>query len=249
LSNFHYDSRMRLSQPAAKSDMLHSRPMKPPSFKNASRDQSSLLAPLEKRLLVWLAYRLPPWVSSDALTLLGFSAMCLAGLSYWVARWNRFALLVVILWLIVNWFGDSLDGTVARVRNKQRPKYGFYVDHITDAFGTFFLLGGLALSGYISRTVGAGLLIAYFLLSIEVYLATYTIGTFHLSHWKFSPTELRILLIAGNITALFRPVVKVFGREFLLFDFGGTIGIIGMGLMVITAAIRHTRALYREERV
>jgi len=216
-------------------------------FSDSKRDQTSLLAPLEKRALIWLAHRLPAWVSSDQLTLVGFVAMFLAGLSYWAASWNPLALLSVNLCLVINWFGDSLDGTVARVRGKLRPRYGFYVDHITDAFGTLFLLGGLGFSGYISRPVVMGLLIVYFLLSIEVYLATYAVGTFHLSHFKFSPTELRLLLIVGNITALFQP--RVFGDRYLLFDVGGTIGIIGMGLMTAVAAIRHSWALYQQERV
>ena len=218
-------------------------------FKHANRAQLSLFAPLEKRVLVWMAQRMPAWVSSDHLTLLGFAAMLLAGLSYWAARWNAYALLLVVVWLAVNWFGDSLDGTLARVRDRQRPRYGFYVDHITDAFGTFFLLGGLALSGYMSPLIALGLLITYFLLSIEVYLATYTIGTFHLSFWKFSPTELRVLLAIGNIALLFRPVVELFGRKYLLFDIGGVCGIVGMAVMVVTAAVRHTRTLYNSERL
>ena len=216
-------------------------------FKDAKRAQLSFLAPLEKRLLVWLAHRMPPWVNSDHLTLLGFLAMLFAGLSYWLARWNPLALLLVIGWLAVNWFGDSLDGTLARIRNKQRPRYGFYVDHITDAFGTLFLVGGMGLSGYMSPLVALGLLIAYFMLSIEVYLATYTIGTFHLSFWKFSPTELRILLAVGNIILLFRPVVNIFSEPYRLYDAGGVIGMAGMALMLVTAAIRHTRVLYRAE--
>ncbi|HEU0139411.1 MAG TPA: CDP-alcohol phosphatidyltransferase family protein [Bryobacteraceae bacterium] len=218
-------------------------------FKHANRAQLSLFAPLEKRVLVWMAQRMPAWVSSDHLTFLGFAAMLLAGLSYWAARWNSYALLLVVVWLAVNWFGDSLDGTLARVRDRQRPRYGFYVDHITDAFGTFFLLGGLALSGYMSPLIALGLLIAYFLLSIEVYLATYTIGTFHLSFWKFSPTELRVLLAIGNIALLFRPVVELFGHKYLLFDIGGVCGIVGMAVMVVTAAVRHTRTLYNAERL
>jgi phosphatidylglycerophosphate synthase len=221
-----------------------------PAFKDAKREQASLLAPLEKTALLWLARRLPHWVSSDQLTVIGFIAMFLAGLSYVAARRHPLALLLVVVFLIVNWFGDSLDGTVARVRNRQRPKYGFYVDHITDAFGTFFLLGGLGLSGYMSGVVAVGLLIAYFLLSIESYLATYSLGTFHLSHWKFSPTELRLLLIAGNIAVLIRPpVVPLFRWNFLLFDVGGVIGIAGMSLMVAVTAIQHTRALYLQERL
>jgi len=218
-------------------------------FQEAKRAQLSFLAASEKKALLWLACRMPTWVNSDHLTLTGFAAMFAAGLCYWIASWNRVGLIAVIVALAVNWFGDSLDGTLARVRNRQRPRYGFYVDHITDALGTAFLMIGLALSGYMSPFVALGLLIAYFLLSIEVYLATYTIGTFHLSFWKFGPTELRLLLCIGNL-ALFRwQSVRLFGHRFLLFDVGGAIGIAGMSLMLVAAAVRHTRVLYRAERL
>src|SRR5215475_4466142 len=190
------------------------------AFQEASRAQMSLLAPLEKKCLIWMARRAPRWINSDHLTLLGLISLAGAGLSYWYARVNSAGLLLVIAFLVLNWLGDSLDGTLARVRNRQRPRYGFYVDHIVDAFGTFFLLGGLALSGYMSVGIAAGLLVAYFMLSIEVYLATYTIGTFHLSFWKFSPTELRILLVIGNIALFYRPIVEIGGRRLLLFDVG-----------------------------
>jgi phosphatidylglycerophosphate synthase len=218
-------------------------------FREAERAQLSFLATREKRLLIRLAHRMPGWVNSDHLTLLGFAAMFAAGLCYWLARWYPPALLVGIACLAVNWFGDSLDGTLARVRNRQRPRYGFYVDHVTDAFGTFFLVGGLALSGYMSPLIAAGVLVAYFMLSIEVYLATYTLGTFHLSFWKFSPTELRILLAVGNVALLFRPVVRLLGGQYLLFDVGGAIAMGGMALMLVWAALRHTRALYEAERI
>src|SRR5690349_1667197 len=171
-------------------------------FKDAERKQLSMLAAVEKRTLIWLAHRMPTWVNSDHLTGLGFAAMFVAGLLYWAASVEKLALIGVIVALAVNWFGDSLDGTLARVRNRLRPRYGFYVDHITDAIGTFLLMGGLALSGYMSPGIAMGLMIAYFLLSIEVYLTTYTIGAFHLSFSGFGPTELRILLCIGNI-ALF----------------------------------------------
>jgi len=216
-------------------------------FHDATRKQVSFLAPLEKRILIWLAHRMPAWVNSDHLTLLGFVAMFFAGVSYWVARWNRLALLLVIACLAVNWFGDSLDGTLARVRNKQRPRYGFYVDHITDAFGTFFLMGGLALSSYMAPIIAIGLLIIYFMLSIEVYLTTYTLGAFHLSFWKFSPTELRLLLSIGNIALLFHPTVRILGEPYGLYDIGGSIGIAIMSVMLIAAAVQHTRELYRAE--
>ena len=111
-------------------------------FKDATRAQLSLLAPLEKRALLWLAARMPAAVNSDHLTLLGFVSLIGAGLSYWYARTNPLGLVFVIAFLITNWFGDSLDGTLARYRQRLRPRYGFYVDHMVDAFGALFLLGG-----------------------------------------------------------------------------------------------------------
>ena len=219
------------------------------AFRDAERKQLSFLAAAEKRALIWLAHRMPGWVNSDHLTLLGFIAMFAAGLAYWAASRDRRALLAVIAALAVNWFGDSLDGTLARVRNRLRPRYGFYVDHITDAIGTFFLMGGLALSTFMSPFIALGLLIAYFLLSIEVYLTTYTIGAFHLSFWSFGPTELRLLLCIGNIALFFRPVVTIFGERYRLFDVGGAVGIAGMAAMLVWSAVRHTRQLYRAERL
>jgi phosphatidylglycerophosphate synthase len=217
-------------------------------FQNAARDQSSLLAPLEKRALLWLAHRMPRWVNSDHLTGLGFAAMLLTGLSYWLARWNRWALVAGIVCLALNWFGDSLDGTLARVRNRQRPRYGFYVDHITDSIGTAGLLAGLAFSSYMTEWVGVGLLILYMMLSIQSYLAAYALGTFQLSFWKFSPTELRVLLIAGNIALLVRgPTARLAGHTFLLFDIGAAVGMVGMTAMLAVSSIRTTRTLYRLE--
>jgi archaetidylinositol phosphate synthase len=217
------------------------------AFQEAKRRQESLLAPLEKRCLIWLAEHAPAWVNSDHLTLLGLAALAGAGLSYWWARSSPAGLYAVIICLALNWLGDSLDGTLARVRNRQRPRYGFYVDHVVDAFGALFLLGGLGLSGFMSERIALGLLIAYLLLSIEVYLATYTFGTFHISFWKLSPTELRILLAAGNLALVWHPDAHVAGTGWRMFDVGGAVGIAGMGLMLIVAVARHTRALYAAE--
>jgi phosphatidylglycerophosphate synthase len=219
------------------------------AFKNADRAQLSLLSSMERRCLVFLAQRMPAWVQPDHLTLLGILSMLGAGLAYWYAARNRTGLVLATLFLALNWFGDSLDGTLARVRNRQRPRYGFYVDHVIDSFGALLLLAGLGLSGYMSPAVAAGLLVVFLMLSIEVYLATYTIGTFHLSHWKFSPTELRLLLMIGNVALFYRPTVRLFGESFLLFDVGGVVGIVGMALMLFTAVARHTAFLYREERI
>ena len=218
-----------------------------PAFSDATRAQLSFVAALEKKCLVWMAHRMPRWVNSDHLTVLGSLGMLLTGVSYWLARWNRYALLLAIFWLAVNWFGDSLDGTLARVRNQQRPRYGFYVDHVVDTFGAFFLLTGLALSGYMHWKVAMGLLIAFYGISIEVYLAAYTVGVFHLSHWKFGPTELRILLAIGNVVLLYHPMATVLGRRYPLFDVGGVVGIFGIVVMMIAGVIRNTRTLYRAE--
>jgi archaetidylinositol phosphate synthase len=217
------------------------------AFKPADRSHTSFLAAAEKRSLIWMAQRLPAWVNSDHLTALGFAALLAAGACYWWSGTSPLALLGVIACLAINWFGDSLDGTLARVRNRQRPRYGFYIDHILDALGMFFLMVGLALSGYISPAVGFAFLIAYLLLSIEIYLATYAMGTFHLSYWRFGPTELRILLVIGNLFLLRNPHANIAGRQYLLFDIGFLIGTVGVSLVLLQAVISHTRQLYREE--
>ncbi len=223
----------------------------PAKFKDAKRLQLSVLAPAEKRALLWLAPRLPAGVNSDHLTGLGLLALAGAGLSYWYSSRDVRALHLVNLCLVLNWFGDSLDGTLARVRNRLRPRYGFYVDHVVDALGALFLLCGLGASGFMSPAVAGGLLVVYYLLSIEVYLATYAIGSFHLSFWKLGPTELRVLLVIGNLYLLFVPgqTVPFLGREFRLFDFGGVIGILGIAGMMLQSTVRHTLQLYREEKL
>jgi len=218
-------------------------------FKNAVREQRSLMAPFDRVCLGWLARNMPGWVKSDHLTLLGLGAMLVAGICYALANRWPLLLLAVNFCLALNWFGDSLDGTLARHRNKQRPRYGFYVDHIIDAFGILFVLCGLAISGYMSWTIALATLVVYFLLSIDVYLATYTIGTFRLSFYKFSPTELRILLAIGNIRVLIRPTVHVLGNRYPFFDAGAAVAMGLMALILIVSVVRNTRTLYRSERI
>ena len=231
------------TNPRVLDEMRHRRT----TFSNAQRVQQSFVASAEKRALIWMAERAPRCINSDHLTLLGFVAQILAGVFYALSRWNRYALLAVIGCLVLNWLGDSLDGTLARVRQHQRPRYGFYVDHMIDSFGALSLMGGLALSGYMHPYVAIGLLIAFLLLSIQAYLATYTLGEFHLSFWRLGPTELRILLAVGNIAVLFRPMVL--GGRYRLFDVSGAIGFIGMSLMLVILAARNTYRLYLEERI
>ncbi len=220
------------------------------TFKNAPRVQVSFVTAAEKRALAWFAARMPAWVGSDHLTVLGFLGQIMVGVSYALSRYNRVWLLWGILFLAINWFGDSLDGTVARFRNRQRPRYGFYVDHVIDAIGSTILMTGLALSGYMSPLVAMALLIAFLFLAIEVYLATYTIGSFHLSFFNLGPTEIRIILAIGNIALYMRgPFAYIAGHTFLLFDVGAVIAIIGMGVIFLYAAIKHTAQLYSEERL
>jgi phosphatidylglycerophosphate synthase len=219
------------------------------AFKSAARHQQSLLAGLEKRTLVWFAHRMPAWVNSDHLTLLGFAGMIMAGVCYYLAQYSPYALAAGVVCLAVNWFGDSLDGTLARVRNRQRPRYGFYVDHVVDLFGSFCLIGGLGLSGFMSERLAMGLLIAYLMLSVEIFLATHTIGVFRLSFGWWGPTELRILLALGNVVLLFKPQVVILGQTYLLYDAGAVVAMIGIGVVLIVSVVRNTIRLYREERL
>jgi archaetidylinositol phosphate synthase len=216
-------------------------------FRQATRVQRSFLASAEKRALVWMAERMPSWVDSDHLTVLGFAAQIATGVCYALAASDRRMLLVAIVCLGLNWFGDSLDGTLVRVRQKQRPRYGFYVDHIIDSVGATAMMAGLALSGYVHPVIAIGLLVAFLLLSIQAYLATYTLGEFHLSLWHLGPTELRVLLIVGNLAVFRWP--WVLHARYRLFDIGGAIGLAGMLLVLVVVSVKNTVRLYREEKL
>ncbi len=216
-------------------------------FRTARRVNRSLTAGIEKRVLLWMAERAPRWVTSDRLTALGFAAQVGAGVCYALARFNRYALLLVILCIVLNWLGDSLDGTLARVRQQQRPRYGFYVDHMVDIFGSTALMCGLGFSGLLHWQTAMAMLVAFLLLSGESYLATYTLSCFELSQGLFGPTEIRILLIVGNLALLRSPYSTLFGHRLLLFDMGGAIAAASMFAMAIVVSLRHTAELYRQE--
>jgi phosphatidylglycerophosphate synthase len=212
------------------------------------REHRSLLAASEKRLLVWMAERLPPAINSDHLTALGALAMVGAGAAFAAVPATRWARVAVPVFLTINWFGDSLDGTVARVRDQQRPRYGFYLDHVVDVMNATMLFGGLAVSGLASPWIGCALLVAYLLLCAESFLATHTLGVFRISFSGFGPTELRILLSIAAITAISHPTVRPFGLgPWRLFDVGGLIGAAGMLTVFAISAVRNARALYRAE--
>src|SRR5258706_3504188 len=227
--------------------MEHS--MRTNSFKDAKREQTSVLAPLERAALRGLARRMPAFINSDHLSLLGLVSMFLAGLGYALSRQNPMMLHLVNLFIFLNWFGDSLDGTLARYRDRQRPRYGFYVDHIIDTFGTMFLIFGLALSGYMTERVAAAVLVVFLMLAINSYLAAYALGIFKISQGLFGPTEIRLLLIIGNLALLHSAHTRILGQRFLLFDVGGVISAVAMGAILIFSSIKNTQALYRLERL
>lgn len=218
-----------------------------PGIASSRRINQSLTASVEKRALVWMAERAPAWVTSDGLTILGFAAQIAAGIFYGLARSDRRALLLVILCIALNWVGDSLDGTLARVRQQQRPRYGFYVDHSVDMFGSIALMCGLGCSGLVHWPVAIAMLLGFMLLASESFLATHALGCFQMSQGIFGPTEIRILLIIGNLALLRNPYATLLGHRMLLFDLGGTIGATVMFAMAIVVTLRHTAELYRQE--
>jgi phosphatidylglycerophosphate synthase len=212
------------------------------------REHRSVLAAAEKRLLIRIASHLPPSIHSDHLTMLALAAMALAGLGFWLAQWDTNWLWVVVGALAVNWFGDSLDGTLARIRHVERPRYGFYVDHVVDIVGITFLLTGLACSGFMTPVVALSLLVAYLLVAGEVFLATAVQGVFRMSFAGMGPTELRIVLSLGAIALRGNPHVSfgALGRA-QLFDVGGVVAIAGLLVALGWAIVQNTSALARLE--
>lgn len=213
------------------------------------RQHSSVLASAERHLLLSIASRLPRWITSDHLSALGLLAMAGAGASFCTVQADPVAgALLVVLCLLLNWFGDSLDGTVARVRNQQRPRYGYYVDHVIDLAGTALLFAGLAASGYMSPLVATLVVAAFFLVSAETYLATHARGIFKMAFAGVGPTELRILMAAGAIALISTPTVDVAGLgRVRLWDLGGVIGAAGMVATFVITSARNVHALYVEE--
>jgi archaetidylinositol phosphate synthase len=214
------------------------------------REHRSVLAAVEKRLLVTIAARLPASITPDHLTLLAFGSMCLAGLGYAVAFDDRRLLWLPIAALALNWFGDSLDGTLARVRRQERPRYGFYVDHVVDIIGITALMAGLAYSRFMSPTVALAFLVAYLLVSSEVFLATSVQHVFRMSFAGVGPTELRILLAIGTAALRTDPHVALAGLGSVrLFDLGGVIAILGLAIALSMSVWRTALALARLEPV
>lgn len=213
------------------------------------REHTSVLAGAEKRLLVAMARKMPRGIGSDHLTALGALAMVAAGAAFAAARVDRQWLLLVPVLLAVNWFGDSLDGTVARVRGQQRPRYGYYLDHVVDLATSTALFAGMAMSGLMQPILAVLVLAGYVLLCAESFLATHTVGVFRLAFSGMGPTELRILLAVGAVVAATRDTTAVMIGTWrtTLFDVGAVVAVAAMGVVFVLSACRNARALYLAE--
>ncbi len=216
---------------------------------DAKRELTFLLAGPERRLLRGIAARLPRWVSSDQLTALGVLAATATGIAYALSGVHPGWLWVASAALVVNWLGDSLDGTLARVRGAERPRYGYYLDHAVDAYATAAIGVGLGLSPYVSLGVALGLVVVYLALSINVYLESAVFGAFRLGYGRLGPTEVRLILIALNTgLALHRHVPGLAGVPIRLVADGVCVAAaLAMLMLLLGRFVHNLRDLARLE--
>lgn len=167
-----------------------------------NRIQKNILAVHERRLLTWLCAHMPLWVTPDVLTVIGLIGAILTGIGYAASNSHSFWLILAIIGFVVQWFGDSLDGSLARFRDIARPSYGYFIDHSCDGITIFIIMVGMGASPYITMSVALLALAAYLLLAIHTFLAAYVVQEFRLSYINIGPTELRIILIAFTLLML-----------------------------------------------
>ena len=202
----------------------------------AKRIQTSILNPYEKKILVWLASRMPAWVTSDMLTFVGFIGACIVATGYALSNLNMNWLWLASFGFVVNWFGDSLDGSLARVRNTQRKTYGFFIDHNVDVINECIMFMGVGLSPLVNMTFMMGVLVGYLMLSVYVYIDCYLKGEHRLTYGGLGPTEFRILAILVNCLFIFIPALSQTKKHIVLFHNEFDFGILD-GIAVVVAAI------------
>ena len=209
------------------------------------RTSEFLLAPFERRVLPRLAGALPGWVTPDHLTVLGHFASTVVAAAYLLSNRNPAWLWLANAAILVNWFGDSLDGTLARYRKIERPRYGYYLDHLTDAYSTLAVGLGLGLSPYMLLAVGLTISIVYLVMSINVYLETHVFGQFSLGYGKLGPTEARVVLILLNTQALlWGPLpFNLLGVGATVFDVAGLLAASAMLGLLLVRVTRNLRTL------
>ncbi len=178
------------------------------NIKDHKRVNDILLGPLERPALQWLAAHMPAWVSPDVLTVTGIIGSLVIFASYVLSRLHPAYLWLATFGFIVNWFGDSLDGTLARYRHIERPKYGFYIDHVTDVLTEIIIILGLGLTPYITFAVASMLCICYITMSVLVYVRMNVMGEFKISYGKLGPTEVRVLAVGLNTAMFFGGVYR-----------------------------------------
>lgn len=214
---------------------------------NAERIQTSLLNNLEKKTLVWLAERQPSWVTSDMLTYFGVAAAVLYTLFCWLANYNVNFFWASSFCLLLNWYGDSLDGTLARVRKTQRPKYGFFIDHSLDALTTCMFCLGLGLSPLMDLSISLFIMGGYLCLSIYTYISTIVMGQFRLTYASLGPTEMRLIIIAVCLIYAYLPLnnirIAVFSEEWSIYDCIGAVVAAALYLIYIVSLAKDLKKL------
>ena len=221
---------------------------------DAVRIQTSVLNALEKKVLVWLAKRQPRWMTSDILTYIGTFGAVLIMVGYVLTGRNANFLWLSSLGFVINWYGDSLDGTLARVRNHQRPVYGYYLDHTVDAVNELMIFLGLGLSGLMHLSLALMVLVLYFMLTINVSINAHLKKEFRLTYLKLGPTEFRILAILVNtLMVTIRPLYEfshtftVLGNEFTfaILDYVGIVVLFVLATIYMVTVISDAKGYAR----
>jgi len=206
---------------------------------------NTITGPIEKRTLLWLASKMPAWVSPDILTGIGVIGSFIVFLGYWLSGRDAAFLWLASLGFVVNWLGDSLDGTLARYRHIERPTYGFYIDHAVDSYVVILIFLGLGLSPYVRFDVACLALIAYMLLSVLVYLRTCARGEFVISYGRLGPTEVRIMAIMANTLVFFvgNPLLSLFAIRLTIYDWMTIVVNVVLAVIAVATTLRQAKML------
>ena len=207
------------------------------NIKSHERVNDILLGSLERPALKWLSAHTPGWMTPDMLTAIGVLGAVIVFAGYWLSNINPIFLWLASLGFFINWYGDSLDGTLARFRQIQRPKYGFFVDHTVDSFNEALIFIGLGLSPFVHLEIALIALVGYLLMSVLVYVRTCVLGVFKISYGKLGPTEIRAIAVLANTLVFFggNPVYHLFSVSISLFDlFGIVIALLLFGIFIFS---------------
>ena len=219
-------------------------------IKTHERVNDILLGPLERPALKWLAEHQPSWMTPDGLTIIGIIGSLMIFFSYVATRYHPAFLWLASLGFIINWYGDSLDGTLARLRKIERPQYGFFVDHIVDALSEVMIFAGLGLTFYVRFDLSLVALIGYLLMTVYVYVTTAVMGKFQLSYGKFGPTEVRALAILVNTIIFFVGNVYFTVGTLKLTIYDGAIAVVALAFygIFLVKSLQTARELDKADR-